>query len=160
MPGFGERNWRLLHAQYHLCATRIWMGAAEGPASLRALIGFERPSSDNDRGNFAPSNNKIPAGPAQNEEAEMKPVVLMLAVIAMTSVAGARAEAQNYPWCAYYGGQMGGSSNCGFVSFQQCLATLSGMGGFCDRNTQYVPPPGPHSTLAYQPPHRRHYPHP
>jgi hypothetical protein len=87
----------------------------------------------------------------------MKLAVLMFGAAIMMSVAGTPAQAQNYPWCAYYGGQMGGSSNCGFVSFQQCMATLSGMGGFCDRNTQYVPTSAtaPH----YRPRHHRHYPH-
>ena len=33
--------------------------------------------------------------------------------------------------------------NCGFVSFQQCMATVSGIGGFCVRNTLYQPPAGP-----------------
>jgi hypothetical protein len=87
----------------------------------------------------------------------MKLMFLMLGIVAVTSVGGTTAQAQNYPWCAYYGGQMGGSSNCGFVSFEQCMATLSGMGGFCDRNTQYVPPAGPHSATAYRPRYRRHY---
>jgi len=55
------------------------------------------------------------------------------------------AEAQNYPWCAHYGGgSSGGAMNCGFTTFQQCLATVSGIGGFCEVNTQYQPPPGPH----------------
>lgn len=87
----------------------------------------------------------------------MKAVFLMLGLVAVISLAGSRAEAQNYPWCAYYGGHMGGSSNCGFTSFEQCMATLSGMGGFCDRNTQYVPPPGPHPNYR---PRRRYYPQP
>jgi len=34
-------------------------------------------------------------------------------------------------WCARY---PGGASNCGFYSFEQCQATVSGIGGFCDRN--------------------------
>lgn len=56
----------------------------------------------------------------------------------------APAQAQNYPWCAYYAmGDDGGGTNCGFVSYEQCMATLSGMGGFCNRNTQYQPPAGP-----------------
>jgi hypothetical protein len=89
----------------------------------------------------------------------MKLMFLMLGIIAVTSVGGTRAQAQNYPWCAYYGGQMGGSSNCGFVSFEQCMATLSGMGGFCDRNTQYVPPAGSHSATAYRSRYHRRYPY-
>jgi Protein of unknown function (DUF3551) len=38
------------------------------------------------------------------------------------------AEAQNYPWCAEYGGTPSGPTNCGFVTFQQCLDTVSGIG--------------------------------
>lgn len=58
--------------------------------------------------------------------------------------ATAPARAQNYPWCAQYAmGDDGGGTNCGFVSFEQCMTTLSGMGGFCNRNTQYQPPAGP-----------------
>jgi Protein of unknown function (DUF3551) len=60
---------------------------------------------------------------------------------------GTHAEAQNYPWCAQYsGGSMGGGMNCGFTTFQQCLDTVKGIGGFCETNTQYVPPSGPHSS--------------
>jgi hypothetical protein len=52
----------------------------------------------------------------------------------------APAQAQNYPWCAQYAmGDDGGGTNCGFVSYEQCMATLAGMGGFCNRNTQYRP---------------------
>lgn len=29
---------------------------------------------------------------------------------------------------------------CGFVSFQQCMATVTGIGGFCVRNTLYQAP--------------------
>jgi hypothetical protein len=32
-------------------------------------------------------------------------------------------------WCANYGGQ--GGRNCGFHSFEQCQAAISGNGGFC-----------------------------
>jgi Protein of unknown function (DUF3551) len=62
---------------------------------------------------------------------------------AMLGAAGP-AQAQNYPWCAYYAmGDDGGGTNCGFVSYEQCMATLSGMGGFCVLNNQYHPPTGP-----------------
>jgi hypothetical protein len=49
-----------------------------------------------------------------------------------------------YPWCAEYGGRSFGAENCGFVTFQQCLATIAGNGGFCKPNpwyTPYSPPP-------------------
>lgn len=67
----------------------------------------------------------------------------MLAVAIATLLLGSRAEAQNYPWCAQYSGGMGGAMNCGFVSFEQCMATVRGMGGFCLANNRYVPPAGP-----------------
>jgi dipeptide/tripeptide permease len=48
------------------------------------------------------------------------------------------ASAQNYPWCAQYN-LRGGATNCGFVSYAQCQATVSGIGGFCQPNPMYVP---------------------
>lgn len=45
---------------------------------------------------------------------------------------GNRADAQNYPWCSIYTDGLGGE-NCGFTTFQQCLANVSGIGGFCER---------------------------
>jgi hypothetical protein len=76
-------------------------------------------------------------GHGKRQERAMKPLVLFASAILIASaVSGHRAAAQNYPWCA---DDAAGASNCGFVTFQQCLATLSGNGGFCNRNTQYVP---------------------
>jgi Protein of unknown function (DUF3551) len=55
--------------------------------------------------------------------------------------AASTASAQNYPWCAQYGGMWGGGGgrNCGFVTYQQCMATVSGVGGYCERNAMYRP---------------------
>jgi len=45
-----------------------------------------------------------------------------------------------YPWCAQYsGGRNGGASNCGFLTRQQCMETISGIGGFCVPNQFYNP---------------------
>jgi hypothetical protein len=75
----------------------------------------------------------------------MKPLLCLVGALIVTTAIGTPAHAQNYPWCAYYSGRaLGGASNCGFTTFQQCLATVSGIGGFCEPNTQYRPPPGPH----------------
>jgi Protein of unknown function (DUF3551) len=74
----------------------------------------------------------------------MKPLVFVLGILAATAAIGSRAEAQNYPWCAYYDGGMGGGENCGFTTIQQCMADISGIGGLCQPNTQYQPPPRHH----------------
>lgn len=82
----------------------------------------------------------------------MKILQLALGVLVCTAAIVTRAEAQNYPWCAQYSGQMGGR-NCGFVSFDQCMATVSGIGGFCEKNLMYEPPAGVHPTRkARKPP--------
>ena len=75
----------------------------------------------------------------------MRFVLLALSVIVATTVFNTQTKAQNYPWCAIYsGGAVSGGTNCGFVTFEQCMVTASGLGSFCYRNTQYEPPPGPH----------------
>jgi Protein of unknown function (DUF3551) len=40
-------------------------------------------------------------------------------------------------WCVYYDPY---TYTCGFVSFNQCLATVTGVGGFCRRDPYSVPP--------------------
>jgi hypothetical protein len=67
----------------------------------------------------------------------MRILFFVLSILVATVGISARAEAQSYPWCADYAGF--GSSNCGFTTIQQCMAALSGNGGFCDQNTQYQP---------------------
>jgi hypothetical protein len=86
----------------------------------------------------------------------MRLLLFILGVFAAVVCFEKPAAAQNYPWCAYYSGGRhdGGGTNCGFTTFQQCLDTVSGIGGFCQRNTQYQPPPGPHSSKRQ---HRYHY---
>ncbi len=49
-------------------------------------------------------------------------------------------KADPYKWCAVYGGEMEGASNCGFVTIEQCRATVSGIGGSCELNRFYTPP--------------------
>lgn len=48
----------------------------------------------------------------------------------------APASAQNYPWCADLTVR-GGATNCGFTSYAQCRAYISGIGGSCRPNSFY-----------------------
>jgi hypothetical protein len=77
----------------------------------------------------------------------MKTMLLVLGVLLATTAIAPRANAQNYPWCAIYDGSFGGR-NCGFTTYEQCRATISGIGGFCNLNTMYEPPPGEHPHKA------------
>ena len=82
----------------------------------------------------------------------MRGMLLILALSAsafLADIDAGRAEI-TYPWCAQYagGGQGGGGRNCGFWTYQQCMAALSGNGGSCQENAMYrgpqpgmIPPP-------------------
>lgn len=50
-----------------------------------------------------------------------------------------------YPWCALYAGADGdGGRNCGFTTYAQCRASISGVGGVCNENPAY--PDRPYKT--------------
>ena len=73
---------------------------------------------------------------------------LPIAVGAVTSLflIADPAAADPYKWCANY---RNGGSNCGFTTFEQCQATVSGVGGFCGPNQFYT---GPDKTSAQRSP--------
>jgi hypothetical protein len=77
-------------------------------------------------------------------------ILMMLAVaVAMLSAGaggGAKAEYRGDKWCAWYDAY---ANNCGFATFEQCLATVSGAGGICRQNPNWVP-------AAYTQAPRRH----
>jgi Protein of unknown function (DUF3551) len=64
-----------------------------------------------------------------------------------------------YPWCAQYSGGRGGGRNCGFWTYEQCSATVSGISGndVCEVNAMYrgpqpgmiQPPSGPPRRYGY-----------
>jgi hypothetical protein len=58
--------------------------------------------------------------------------------IAVTAALASPAAAIEYPWCAQYNGMGGGGRNCGFSTIEQCMATVSGIGGFCEPNLFYT----------------------
>ena len=67
--------------------------------------------------------------------------IVLPSLAAVAILAPAAGHADPYRWCAQYSGGMGGGgSNCGFVTFEQCRATVSGIGGFCVPNQFYTGP--------------------
>lgn len=73
--------------------------------------------------------------------------IKILAVLVVLPVVLSKAPANAlpydpYPWCAdYSAGNAGGGTNCGFLTIEQCRATVSGIGGFCVPNQFYNPGP-------------------
>jgi hypothetical protein len=60
-------------------------------------------------------------------------VVVFTALAAVTIPAAAQSPT-SYPWCMK--GARGGTS-CYFNSYQDCMAAVSGLGGWCMRNPYY-----------------------
>jgi hypothetical protein len=55
--------------------------------------------------------------------------LVMTATLAVGTAAHAQ-SAYDYPWCAVYGASDGsGATSCYFATREQCLQTLSGIGG-------------------------------
>ena len=65
-------------------------------------------------------------------------VAIALGTVAGAGVLDARTAAradwqQLAPWCAALGGRDGGN-DCGYYTFEQCMATARGLGGYCSPN--------------------------
>jgi hypothetical protein len=65
--------------------------------------------------------------------------LLALSTLAAVDICAARqAAAEIYrPWCAQYTGR-GAARNCGFTSYEQCMATARGAGAYCVQNPWYL----------------------
>jgi len=66
----------------------------------------------------------------------MRIVALCSLVVAVVLVPDIAAIAKEPAWCAAY---RNGSNNCGFYTYEQCMAAISGIGGFCNRNPDAAP---------------------
>jgi hypothetical protein len=77
-----------------------------------------------------------------------------LAVIAASLSFSHEASAQGkyYPWCARYDAW---SIVCGFDTFRQCMATVSGVGGICQENV--MPPPLVEAGASHKRKHRQRH---
>jgi hypothetical protein len=78
-------------------------------------------------------------------------ILLFIAAALLGESLGASAQsARSYPFCAiYYGIDATGTPSCSFDTREQCMETISGIGGFCIANQYYHgaavrPPRGVH----------------
>ncbi len=63
----------------------------------------------------------------------MRTIVLVAAAVAVLPLTSIDARADG-PWCAY---DAKGGTNCGFHSYAQCMANISGIGGNCAPNPAF-----------------------
>jgi Protein of unknown function (DUF3551) len=68
------------------------------------------------------------------------PLALFVAVVGAAPTSFAQ-SAYDYPWCAVYDSRSGGGArSCYYATYQQCMATISGIGGYCIRSPYYRGP--------------------
>ena len=69
----------------------------------------------------------------------MRPLLFLLAGLALGLPLAAGfvtpAGAVEYPWCANFAD--GAGANCGFMTYDECMLTARGTGGYCAENTFY-----------------------
>jgi hypothetical protein len=73
--------------------------------------------------------------------------LLVAMTLAFAPALTSPALAQTYPWCADMANS-GGGTNCGFATFEQCLAASRGTGGSCRENAEYKAPAPAAATSA------------
>ena len=61
-----------------------------------------------------------------------------LGFVVLTAFATPAAAQSNYPWCSNFSD--GAGANCGFSTYEQCMATARGSGGSCQQNDMYKGP--------------------
>jgi hypothetical protein len=69
--------------------------------------------------------------------------LFMIAAALLVEMQAASAQSPtSYPWCAQYPTNQSAAMSCYFTSYQQCMTTISGIGGYCFESPYY------HSALA------------
>jgi len=78
--------------------------------------------------------------------------LFLIAAALLGAIQAASAQSPtSYPWCAkYYDSWMFGTTSCYYTSYQQCMTTLSGIGGVCIRSPYF------HRAPSAPPRSRRH----
>jgi hypothetical protein len=78
------------------------------------------------------------------EEIPMRSRIVSLVLVSaalMGATASASAQSPySYPWCSRQLVRDGFTTSCYFTSYQQCMTTISGIGGYCYQSPYYHGP--------------------
>jgi hypothetical protein len=87
---------------------------------------------------------------------QMLSLVLASAMLtASTGLAFAQSP-YSYPWCSRQTAGKSDATSCYFTSYQQCMTTISGIGGWCYQSPYYHGPSAPRQAAATSR-HRRYH---
>jgi Protein of unknown function (DUF3551) len=71
--------------------------------------------------------------------AKIRSTFALLAFCSLAAIVPRPTVAETYrPWCAQYFDSNSGTTNCGFTSYEQCMATARGAGAWCVQNPWYL----------------------
>jgi hypothetical protein len=87
----------------------------------------------------------------QQEKMSMRISAFVVLGLVTAALPRPAAAAYNLPWCAQYFDRSAIRS-CAFATREQCMATVSGIGGYCIQNIATLPPYAPYE--AYYEPRR------
>jgi Protein of unknown function (DUF3551) len=80
--------------------------------------------------------------------------IIVAALVGETQISNAQSP-YSYPWCSLGGAKDSNALSCYYSSRQQCLTTMSGIGGNCVESPYYHPQPTQLSHRALAKPHHR-----
>ena len=78
---------------------------------------------------------RFPPGEVQMRQIAIFAAFVLSALAAKVLPSSAQSP-YDYPWCSRQLG-FGGPTSCYFASYQQCLTTVRGIGGYCYQNPAY-----------------------
>ena len=83
-------------------------------------------------------------------------VLVSFAFMGATELASAQSP-YSYPWCSRQGSKDSFTTSCYFTSYQQCMTTLSGIGGWCYQSPYYHASPTAYGQASVKPRRLRHH---
>src|SRR5215470_3732760 len=116
-----DRTWRISNARYVRSHRR---DASQDCSAAPAKLIMSEASKNDDR-----------------ERSSMRTQIIMLFVIAAALLGGTQVSsaqsAYSYPWCSLGGPKDTNALSCYFTSWEQCRATMFGLGGICVESPYY-----------------------
>jgi hypothetical protein len=82
-------------------------------------------------------------------------VLVSAALMGVTELATAQSP-YSYPWCSKQGSNGDFTTSCYFTSYQQCMTTIRGIGGWCYQSPYYHASPTAYGQAAVKPRRLRH----
>src|SRR6266481_1709956 len=113
-----------------LCRKRYRLAAGRCTIDLAVLLFWRQPGRSNRITPSAIQSNYNWGGTSMRLPVSTIILLFIAAALFSENLAAAAQSANPYPWCAIYYKEGGGTPRCYFDTRDQCMASISGIGGF------------------------------